>query len=73
MNFLTKALLKSQLKGVPEEQVNLVISLVEKNPDLFKKIAEEVKSKTAQGMTQQDAMTKVMLEHESELKDLLSK
>jgi hypothetical protein len=40
-NFLMKSLLKSKLKGLPESQQELLISLIEKNPELFKKILEK--------------------------------
>lgn len=72
-NFLMKAMLKKQMKGMPEEQQEYFISLIEKNPDFFMKIAGEVQEKTKGGMSQQDAMMMVMKMHEVELKEIVGK
>jgi hypothetical protein len=44
-NFLMKAMLKSQMKNVPKEQQEMLLMLVEKNPDFFQKIALEIQEK----------------------------
>jgi len=72
-NFLLKAMLKKQMKGVPPEQQEKILSMIEKNPDFFMKIAEKVQEKTKGGMGQQEAMMLVMKEHEEELKGVMSK
>lgn len=73
MNFFLKSLLKRQLKGVPDDQIDMFITIVEKNPELFKKIAEEIKAKVSQGMGQQDAAMKVMEAHKEELTKLMNR
>ena len=73
MNFFAKALLKKQLKGVPDDQIEMIITVVEKNPDLFKMIADEVQAKMKAGMGQQDAAMAVMKAHEGELKAVMGK
>ena len=73
MNFIFKSLIKKQLKGVPEEQADMIIAAFEKNPELFQKIAAQVKSKTAAGMSEQDAAMEAMKEHGDELKQVLGK
>lgn len=72
-NFLLKTMLKKQLKGVPEEEQNRIFTMIEKNPDFFMKIATEAQEKIKGGMSQQDAMMAVMKNHETELKDVMSK
>lgn len=72
-NFLMKAMLKKQMKGMPEEQQEYFLNLIEKNPDFFMKIATEVQEKTKGGMSQNDAMMFVMKAHEAELKALVGK
>jgi len=67
-NFLLKKMLRSQ--GVPEAQVDMVINMMEKNPELFKTIAVEIKEKTKAGMDQMTASMEVMKKYESELKKL---
>ena len=68
-NFLLKKMLRSQ--GIPEAQIDMVINMMEKNPELFKKIAEEIKTKIDGGMDQQTASMQIMKKYESELKKLV--
>lgn len=72
-NFIMKAMLKKQMKGMPEEQQEFLLNLIEKNPDFFMKIAKEAQEKMKGGMGQQEAMMIVMKTHESELKALIGK
>lgn len=67
-NFLIKKMLRTQ--GVPPEQIDMFISMIEKNPELFKIIAEEIQEKVKSGMSQMDAGMQVMKAHEEELKKL---
>jgi translation initiation factor 1 (eIF-1/SUI1) len=73
MNFIMKALIKKNLKGVPDEQIDMIIAMVEKNPELFQKIAEEIKSKMASGLGQQEAAVEVMKSHQEEIKQIMGK
>jgi len=67
-NFLLKKMLRTQ--GVPEAQIDTVIAMMEKNPELFKKIAEEIQAKIKEGMGQPEASLMVMKKYEEELKRL---
>ena len=67
-NFLLKKMLRTQ--GVPEAQIEMFIAMMEKNPGLFKKIAEEIQSLVKEGKDQQSAAMEVMQKYESELKKL---
>jgi hypothetical protein len=68
-NFLLKKMLRT--KGVPEAQIDMFVSMIEKNPELFQKIAKEVEEKVKGGMSQMDAGTQVMKKYEDELKKLV--
>lgn len=61
-------MLKSQ--GVPEEQAMKVLTIMEKNPELFKQIATEIQEKTKGGMNQTDAAMQVMQAHQEELQKI---
>ena len=63
-NFLLKKMLRSQ--GVPEGQIDMVINMMEKNPELFKTIALEIKEKTKNGMDQMTASVEVMKKYEEQ-------
>ena len=68
-NFLLKKMLRTQ--GVPEAQIEMFISMMEKNPELFKTIAEEIQAKVKGGMDQTSASMEVMKKYEQELKKLV--
>jgi hypothetical protein len=68
-NFLLKKMLRTQ--GVPEAQIDMVINMMEKDPELFKKIAEEIKLKVKEGKNQQDASMEIMKKYENELRKLV--
>jgi hypothetical protein len=58
-------------QGVPEAQIEMFVTMIEKNPELFKTIATEVQEKVKGGMSQMDAGMEVMKKHEEELKKLV--
>jgi len=68
-NFLLKKMLRTQ--GIPEAQIDMVINMMEKNPELFKKIAEEIQVKIKGGMDQQTASMEIMKKYEDQLKNLI--
>ncbi len=68
-NFLLKKMLRTQ--GVPEAQIEMFIVMMEKNPELFKTIAEEVQTKMKEGMSQMDAGMQVMKKYEADLRKLV--
>lgn len=67
--FLMKKMLESQLKNVPPEQKELILKAVEKNPELFEKIAKETEAKVKEGKNQVYAALEVMKKYEKELKE----
>jgi hypothetical protein len=68
-NFLLKKMLR--LKGVPEAQIDMFVNMMEKNPELFQKIALEIQEKVKGGMSEQDAGMMIMKKYETELKKLV--
>lgn len=66
-----KQVIKRQLKGMPEAEVNRIIMLVEKNPELFKKIGDEIQAKVKAGRSQMAASMEVMRAHQAELQKVL--
>lgn len=70
--FFLKKLLDYKLKDVPEEQKKMIMTIIEKNPELFQKIAKEIEHKTKQGEGQMKASIEVMKKYQHELRDVLS-
>ena len=71
--FLLKQVIKRQLKGVPEAEVDRILAIVGKNPELFKKIGDEIKAKVKAGRSEQAASMEVMRLHQGELQKILQK
>lgn len=69
--FLMKKMLKSKMQGVPEEQQEKIFTAIEKNPELFQKIAAEVQAKVKGGQGEMEAAKEVMKKYQSELKGLM--
>lgn len=67
-NFLLKKMLKSQ--GVPDDQAEMAMKVFEQNPELFGKIANELKEKTDRGQDQMSAVMEIMKKYEGELKSI---
>ncbi|PIP87174.1 hypothetical protein COW81_01640 [Candidatus Campbellbacteria bacterium CG22_combo_CG10-13_8_21_14_all_36_13] len=68
--ILLKQMMKSQMKDVPEEQQEQMLNMIEKNPELFQKIAVETKSLVDNGLDQMSAAMKVAEKYKDELKKL---
>ena len=58
---------------MPDAEVDRIIALVEKNPELFKKIGDEIEKKVKSGRSQMAASMEVMRAHQSELQKVLQK
>ncbi|HBD24957.1 MAG TPA: hypothetical protein DEV73_02800 [Candidatus Zambryskibacteria bacterium] len=69
--FLMKKMMASQLKGVPQAEQDKLLSMIEKNPELFQKIALEVQEEVKKGKAQMTATMDVAKRYESELKGLI--
>lgn len=72
-DFFVKQLLKKQLKSLPPEQQEMITKMVTQNPELFKKISEEVERLVKhEGKDQQIATFEVMRKYQGELQKLMT-
>ena len=71
--LLMKKLIQSKLGHIPQEEQDRIIGLVTKNPELFQKIALEIKTKVDSGMDQMKATMSVMEAHKEEMKKIMGK
>lgn len=69
-DFFVKKMLERKLKDVPPEQQEQIKALIEKNPDLFKKIGEEIEAKVKAGKPELYATMDVMKKYQSDLQKL---
>ena len=66
-DFFIKKALQSQLKDIPKDQQEMIMKLVEENPELFTKISKEVKTLTKSGKSEMIAMMEVMKKYQGDL------
>lgn len=68
-----RKVLTSQLKksGLPEAQQQKLLEGMMKNPELFQKIAKEIKELEKQGKNQMFASMEVMKKYQNELRELM--
>lgn len=69
--FLMKKMLASQMKGVPQAEQDKILAMIDKDPNLFQKIGEEVQAEMKKGKDQMAATMEVVKRHEAELKKLM--
>jgi len=69
--FLVRQALKMKMKDMPEAQREQILALVEKDPELFKKIGEEVDRRVKGGENQMKASMEVMKKYRTELSGLM--
>jgi len=72
-DFFIKKALEYKLKDVPEAQRNMMMGMMEKDPELFKKIGEEIKQRTKSGESEMAASMVVMRKYQAELQKLAQK
>lgn len=70
-DFLVRKLVESKLKHLPAEQREMIITLVTKNPEFFKKIQAQIETKKKRGINEEAAMMQVMRENEAQIKKLM--
>lgn len=71
LNFLKDKIIQSKLKDLPPEQRDMITRLMNENPELLKKISDEIKAKKKSGLDEQTAMMQVMFAHKDELQRLM--
>ncbi len=66
-SFLLKKAVQWKMKGVPQAQQELMLAMVEKNPELFKSIGEEIERRKKAGEGEMKATLEVMKKYRNEL------
>lgn len=69
-NAAIAKLLEKQLAQLPPEYRDMILKAVEKNPTVFKKIADEVEEAKKKGMNEQYATMQVMQKHKDEMQKI---
>jgi hypothetical protein len=69
-SFLLRQVAKYKMKDVPEGQREQLLGMVEGNPELFKKIGEEIERRKKGGENEMKASMEVMKKYRAELSAL---
>lgn len=68
-----KKMLQSQMKNVPQDQQQMIMEMLEKNPELFQKVALEMQAEMkANGNNQMAAAMKVLPKYQTEIMAAMS-
>lgn len=70
--FFLKQAIKHGTKNMPKDQAALLSAAVEKNPELFTKIAKEIEVLKKQGKPEEYAAFDVMKKYQKELQGLFT-
>ena len=66
-----KQAMKSQLKGVPDDQKEKLLAAFDKDPQFFENIAKEIDARVKQGKGKMEASMQVMRENQDKLRKLM--
>lgn len=69
--FIMRKMVQSQTKNMPKDQQEMILTMVEKDPQLFQKIAKEIQAEVKKGKTQMSAAMTVMPKYKAELQALM--
>jgi hypothetical protein len=71
--FALKKVLQSQMKDAPPEQQKMILEMIEKDPQLFEKIATEMQDELKKnGNNQMSAAMKVLPKYQKEIMTIMS-
>ena len=70
-DFILNQYVKRKLKDLPPAQREQMMALVTKDPELFKKIGEEVERRKKGGESEMKASMEVMKKYQAELRALM--
>lgn len=71
--FLLKQAVKRGTKNLPKDQADMLSAAVEKNPELFAKIAKEIEALKKSGKPEMYATLDVMKKYQKEMQGLFNK
>lgn len=66
-----RKMLERQTKNLPPEQKEMIMTLLEKDPALFEKIAKEVQEEMKKGKSQMHASMAVMPKYKAQIQKLM--
>ena len=71
-DFLIKKQLEKQLKNLPENQKQVIMKMVDENPDFFKKINNEINENVKNGQDKMLASVSVMKKYQAQIQKMMN-
>jgi ABC-type glutathione transport system ATPase component len=71
-DYITEKLIRAKMKNLPKQQQDMFIKLISENPELFKKIGDEVKVLTKSGTSEMTATMQIMRKYQAEIQRLMT-
>lgn len=68
-----RKMLERKMQGVPKDEQEKILKMVEENPEFFQKIALEIQDEMKKGKDQMAATMEVMQRHQDELRKISGK
>ncbi|MEX0930438.1 MAG: hypothetical protein WDZ79_02025 [Candidatus Paceibacterota bacterium] len=72
-NYIMRKVMKAKLKDAPPQQQEMIMGMVENNPELFAKISKEIKQEMKNGRDQMAASMLVMKKYQKDIQKALQK
>ncbi len=69
-NFVLRKMMESKMSQVPKEDREKIFNMIEKEPELFQKIALDMQEEIKNGKSEMDAAIVVMGKYKEELQKL---
>ena len=70
--FFLKQAAKVSTRNMPKDQQAMIMKMMEKDPELFEKIAKEIKSLTDAGKPEMYASFEVMQKYQKQLQEIMA-
>ncbi len=70
-DFLTKKVLEHKMKDMPPQYRDVVMKLVQENPEFFEKIGKEIEQKKKEGKSETAAAMEVMRKYQGEMQKMM--
>lgn len=67
----TQKIIEKKLKDVPPEQREMIMTMIEKDPEFFKNLSKEIKAEIKSGKDEQMASMMVMMRHKDKIQKLM--
>ncbi len=70
-NFLMRKMIQAKTKDLPKDQQEMIATMLEKEPELFMKIAKEIEAEVKKGKSQMHAAMAIMPKYKADIQRIM--